>query len=440
MTAVFERSFRIVLALALVLGVGRAASAQAPLSLREAVQLGLERGPSAQAARARMQQASAQRRQARARLYPHLGADATFRHYNREIVGPPGSGAVIQAQDEWRLAGTLQQTLFSWDQIAQLRVGEEGERAATAEADGTRADLALSVALAFLDVVRAEALAQAAQQSQEIEADRVAHVDKRVQLGAERNLALLRARTDLAARDQDLYLARQATASAREVLAVLIGERARAPVQAPELHQRALPADVASAFSQASQQSPLLRAARARGLVARAQRRAAVAPWLPRVALDGQLRGTNSTGFLKDEVTWYVGVVASWAIWDGGERGHGIDVAEAAASQAEAEAADAERGVERALAQLLSAARTSRGNLALSRRRLELSEASAKEALSSYDAGLATELDLRTAHGQVAVARAQLAGDTAQAELDAARLFHQLGVLERAVAPGEGPR
>ena len=429
----FERLFRAVLPLALLVGTAGPSRAQAPLSLREAVQLGLERGPSAKAALARMQQASAQRKQARARLLPHLGVDATLRHYNREIVGPLGSGAVIQAQDEWRVAGTLQQTIFAWDQIAQLRVGEEGERAVTLEAEGTRADLGLSVALAFLDVARAEALAAAAEQSQEIEADRVAHVEKRVQLGAERNLALLRAKTDLAARDQDLYLARQATAATREVLAVLIGERARAPVQAPALHERELPADVGGAFAQASQQSPLLRSARARGLLARAQRRAAVAPWLPRVALDGQVRGTNSTGFLKDEVTWYVGLVASFTIWDGGERGHNIDVAEAAASQAEAEAADAERGVERALAQLLSAARSSRGNLALSRRRLELSEASAKEALSGYDAGLATELDLRTAHGQVAVARAQLAGDTAQAELDAARLLHQLGALERTV-------
>jgi outer membrane protein TolC len=146
---------------------------------------------------------------------------------------------------------------------------------------------------------------------------------------------------------------------------------------------------------------------------------------------DRQARGTNSTGFLRQEGSWYLGVAASWTLWDGGERGHVIDAAAAAVAEAEAEVAEVERTLQRTLAQLLAAARTSRGNLALCRRRLELGEAAARETLSAYDAGLATELELRTAQGQVAVARAQLASDATLAESDAVRLLHQLGTLEK---------
>ncbi len=143
------------------------------LSLREAVELGLERNPGIQAMRFAVERSRADVKSVRGRLLPRLSAGFSQTHLESiDAVGPTDQDYINQAQETWRVS--LQQPLYAGKTLVNsYRKAQIQEQATRLEKEGEARRLVRRIQEEFLQLLKAREDRRSLEQT--VERLRVAH-------------------------------------------------------------------------------------------------------------------------------------------------------------------------------------------------------------------------------------------------------------------------
>jgi outer membrane protein TolC len=280
----------------------RPLTAQTPLQLSfaDAVRLASGQAPPVALATLRSDEADARVRQARAALLPSLSLSAAWlnRTFNSKslgiefptIPGQPPFPELVGPFNNYDARVNVAQTLLDWSSVVRVR-------AASAQANGSRAErgvtvetAALSAALAYLRAVRGQAAVLARQADSTIAAELVALAQAQKVAGVSAALDVTRARTQLVTAEGLLLVARNQLDRARIELTRALGLEAATRLTltdtlAAVLGAAEVPAQRDSAVAAALALRPDLKAELARAGAARQTGAAIRAERLPRLAL-----------------------------------------------------------------------------------------------------------------------------------------------------------
>jgi outer membrane protein TolC len=341
-------------------------------------------------------------------------------------VGPPlvpePRSVIIQPEEQWTGAVALRVPLVAPSAWFDRAAARGAARAADATLGAVRLQLRAAFRQAAHAARAAEELVAASEAALGSAAELARSAARRVAAGTAAPLDRLRAETEQVRRESDLARARAELARARLGLGVLLGREGPVRVLVPEPSPAAPEGDLAAAALAAR---PELAAARAQVDAAGAQVRSAWARLLPQLSASGSAFASDVAYPTGETEGWRASLDLAWPLYDGGLRGGKRREAEARRAQAAA-AAEAQR-----LA-VLQEVRDAARDLAVARERLRLAEqqrALATDAQGtaqrSFEAGLASSLDVLDANDRryvadvgLAEARARLA--TARAALDRA--------------------
>jgi outer membrane protein TolC len=396
------------------------------LTLEEALAELDERSLALQQARAGAEEAAAVARQAAAPLLPTLGASGSYTRNSddRRLALPAtmGGGEIImQAIEQLSAGAQLRVPLVVPNGWWDLAAAREGARAADASAEAIRARVRTAFVQAAHLAAAAEEVALASERAVESAAEHERSAQRRVAAGTSPPLDHLRAQTERIRRESDLAKARAELDRSRLALGVLLGRDAPVRIAVPPATPGAPGA--AALVVQALERRPELEASRAQADAARAAVDSA------RARLAPQLSGTvaafaSDVPYVTGETTgWRATVDLTWALYDGGAR-YGKR------RQAEAQLASARAQAEAARLQVIQEVQDSARDVSVATERLRLAEQqrrlaadAAASAKRSFEAGVASSLDvvdandrlyqadvgLADAHARLGVARAALA-------------------------------
>jgi outer membrane protein TolC len=416
--------------LAAALAVAPAAPPPAPaasepplLTLEEALARLDERSQAIQQARARSDEASAVARQARVPLLPTLTATAGYTHNSadRQLTLPAfmgGGEIVMQAKDQLAAGGALRVPLVVPSSWWDLGAALDGARAAGATAEAARAQVRAGfVQAAHLAAAAAEVVV-ASERAVESAAEHERSAARRVAAGTSPPLDSLRAQTERIRRESDLAKARADLSRARLGLGVLLGQEApvRVAVPAPEPGAP----DAGPLMERAVASRPELRAAGAQADAAKAQVDSARARLAPQLSGTVAAFASDVPYVTGERQGWRATLDLTWALYDGGLR-------DAKRRQAEAQLSGARAAAEAARLQVIQEVQDAARDVAVATERLRLAEQQRKlasdaagSAKRSFEAGVASSLDVVDANDRLYQADVGLAD--ARARLGIARV------------------
>ena len=397
--------------------------------------------PTLQQARARVDEASAITRQSWSALLPTLLATGQYYRNRDEFVifgartptVPPTSGEPalrrvdIQPREAVVGPGSARVPLLvpsAWWGVAASR---GAERAADASARATRQDLRASFTEAAHASRAAEEVVAASEAAVRNALELERSAARRIAAGTSPPLDRLRAETDRTARESDLAQARANLGRSRLALGVLLGRGRPVRVLLPDVAPPAPAGTVDALGRTALEARPEIAAQRAQVAAAEAQVKSAWARLAPELSATGTYFASNVAYPTGEKDGWKVTVDLAWQLYDGGFRYGKRRQAEAQLAAAHAgeegtrlavlqEVEDASRDVDVAVERL---------RLADSQRRLA-SDAAAS-ARRSFDAGVASSLDVIDANDRLYVAEIGLADARARLAQAAVALDRSLG-------------
>ncbi|WP_420129285.1 TolC family protein [Longimicrobium sp.] len=404
-----------------------AAQATPAVTLEQAVRLAHESNPQVVSATGSIASAQAAERSARGAYLPSLSASVGSSLAGSSVIGTPAAGTTLGGTTDSYSAGLS----ASWDVYTGGRRGAErtaaqaDTRAAEATLTAQRADVTLQVQRAFFEVLRTEDLTAVAQSRIQRAEEGVTAAQQRLSLGSATRSDLLRAQLELNTARGDLLQAQTERDAARLALGRLVGaDDAVTATRGGESQVAALTdADASALMARIEAQAPSVLAARAATEAAAAGIDAARSQYLPSVSVSTGY-GWNSQNPALDEsrTSWQVGVGVSYPIFNGYQREESVVRARTQQAAAQAQLADAQRGVRtdaaRALGQLRlageritlaeQAVTAAQEDLRVQRERYRLGSSTILDLLSSQEAVVQAESGLVTARYDFQVARAEL--------------------------------
>jgi outer membrane protein TolC len=434
---------------------GPAAEPAAELSLAEALAELDRQSPTLRQARARADEAAALTRQAAAGLLPGLSATGSYlRNSDEKVVALPPTVSpkplVLQPLESFSGTLALRVPLLVPTSWFELGAAREAARGAAAQAQAARLGLRASLAAtAHLGVASEEALA--ATERAVANAARLAEsAERRLAAGTAAPLDALRARTEEVRRQGDLVRVQADLARVRLAMGTLLGREG--PVRilvtpttapdapspstpprqgeatlrtgyGPQARSRGAPTSEAALVAEALAHRPELAAASAQVSAAGSQVDAAWARLAPQLSATGAVFAADVPYPTGESSGWRLTVDLTWPLYDGGLRYGRRREAEARLEQARAGEA-AQRlavGQEARDAARDEAVAVERLRLAGEQRRLAAEAAATAQ--RSYQAGLASSLEVVDMNDRLYAADIGLAD--AGARLAAARLALQ---------------
>src|SRR5260370_23845608 len=303
------------------------AAGQGPvrLSFAETVRRAAGEAPSVALATLRTEEATVRVREARAALLPSLAAAGLWvnRDFNSRSLGInfPGIPVLVPSFNNYDARLTATQTLFDWSSAARVR-------AASAQADGSRADASVTVegaaqvaALAYLRATRAQALVAARQADSSIATELVGLAQAQRAAGVSPLIDVTRARAQLVSAEGWLLVARNQRDRARIDVARALGLDPGTPPELTDtllgtLGAADLGAEPGPVVAAALANRPDLRAELARGAAARRTSTAIRAERLPQLDLEADY-GANALTVPSAIATRPAAVKVTVPIFDG---------------------------------------------------------------------------------------------------------------------------
>ncbi len=392
-------------------------------------------------ARGRADEADALARQAAAPLVPSLSASGSYVRNSAEAsvaIGallsrvPSLAGAplpapiVIQPLESFTASGALRVPLIvpnAWYDVAAAR---SGARAAGAAADAVRHQIRAGFAQAAFAAAAAEEVVTASESAVESSAALARSAERRAAGGTAAPLDVLKAKTEQVRRESDLARARADLARARLALGILLGRDKPARIAVPAVPAED-PAPGADLAAEAVDRRSEVAAQRAQVAAAEAAVRSARARWAPQLSATGSAFASNVPYPTGDKQGWRATVDLVWPIFDGGLR-------EGKTRQARAQLATAQAAEEGQRLQVVQEVADGARDVQVARERLHLAETqrqlasdAAASARRSFEAGIASSLDVIDANDRLYQADVGLADG--RARLAQARI-----ALDRALA------
>jgi outer membrane protein TolC len=379
------------------------------LTLAEALATADSLNETAQVARARLDEALAVRRQALSLLLPNLSANGGLLKYtvattpfgpNRKLIG-----------DMDNLAVNLNLALFNASSVDGLRSQNAVVAAQHLDSSELRRGLAYQVTAGFLLTIAAEQQVVAAVRARDVAKETVDQTKARQKVGVATANDVTRSELTLATNELTLTTDRQAVVAARFSLGDLVGREVPEALIEPE------PAQVPSRDQPEMERlglagrpdlaSSVLRI-RSTELLAAATRMNI----LPNLGVRGtwELNSQQPTYAYADSPEWQVALVASWTIYDGGNREATVDLYEAQRREAAANLSQAKRDLHRDVATGLSALQTAEVSFTQSTIARDTARVNEGETLERFKQGLATALDAADANAQTLQAESDLVG------------------------------
>jgi outer membrane protein len=404
------------------LGAPRTAAGQQPapvaLTLGGAARLAARQSAPADAARWRAEAAGERVRQARADLLPMIsGSVFDGQHtlnsasFGISLPGFDPNGQVIGPvrTPDVRLSGAV--TLFDLSALRRVRSAGSGARAAEADAAVVAEDAAARAAVAYLLLLRAEALVDARTADSTLASDLLTIARQGEAAGVSVALDVTRAEAQLAEARSDLISARRDRDLARlgllrrlslplDTVVVLRDQLDRLPVEEGA-------ADVDSAVWRALDVRPDVRAAAAGSQAARDRLSATRAGYLPSVAVFGDegFTGLNWAHLLR---TYEYGIKVSVPIFDGRRRGAQAGEQAALVREADVRERDVRQQVEVEVRGALLDVASGREQVAAARERLRLADQEYSEARERFRTGVSGNADVIQASSSLNRARTRL--------------------------------
>lgn len=383
------------------------------LSFAEAVRRAAGEAPSVALATLRTDEATARVRQARAALLPSLAAAGLWvnRDFNSRSLGLsfPGVPVLVPSFNNYDARLTATQTLFDWSSAARVR-------AASAQADGSRADASVTVegaaqlaALAYLRASRAQALVAARQADSSIAAELVGLAQAQRAAGVSPLIDVTRARTQLVSAAGSLVVARNQRDRARIDVARALGLDPGTPPELTDtlvgtLGAADLGAEPGAVVAAALVNRPDLKAELARGAAARRTGSAIRAERLPQLDLEADY-GSNGLTVPSAIATRQVALKVTVPIFDGLRREARLAEQDAVARESQVRERDLRQQITADVDTAFLNLRSAEAQQAIAAEQFRLALDELSQARERFRAGVAGNIDVINAQSNLIRAR-----------------------------------
>ena len=389
------------------------------LSFADAVRVASGQATPVELATLRTTEADARVRQARSALLPSLAISGAWvnRTFNSKSLGisfptPPGQPGLpelIGPFDNYDGRVRATQTLFDWSSVGRVR-------AASAQADGSRAERGATVevaaqtaAMTYLGAARAAAVVAARRADSSIAAELVTLAEAQKQAGVSAALDVTRARTQLVTAEGLLIIARNELDRGRIALARALAIDPATPLEladtlAAGLSTADVPRDRQAAVAAALEARPDLRAEVARGAAARQTGSAIRAERLPRLDLEADY-GVNGLTMPSAISTRQVALQVTVPILDGFRREARIAEQNAAVSESRVRERDLRQQITADVDAALLDLRSAEAQQLVAAERLRLAADELAQARERFKAGVAGNIEVIDAQSNLIRAR-----------------------------------
>jgi outer membrane protein TolC len=308
---------------------------------------------------------------------------------------------VIQPLGVWTVAGTVRVPLLVPNAWSEWTAAQRAADAVTATAESARLQLRASLAEAAWAAAAAEEIVVVSERAVTVAEEHRRSAARSVTAGTEAPLAVLKAETEVVKRQSDLAQARANRERSHLALGVLLGKGEPLRVLlAPVAGGEAAP-QLESLLAEALQSRPELAAQEAQMRAARAQVTAARLRWLPQLSASGTVFAADVPYPTGKKDGWRLTLDALWPLYDGGLRGGKRDQAEAGLASARA-AAEAQRlNVAQEVQDTRRDVSVAGERLRLAEQQRELATAAAASAKRTFEAGVASSLDVLDANDKL---------------------------------------
>ncbi len=291
------------------------------------------------AAVARYQQAQGAVRQARADLYPQIGASAGIQRERESANRPAGRGTPVLANDKV-VGASLAYELDLFGTVRnQVAASVATARASAFDVDGIRLGLQSQLASTYFDLRGLDARIVLLRQTVDSYQRAFDLTDTRHSGGVASGIDVSRAQAQLSSAKSELSTVAIARARDEHAIAILIGE-APSSFSIPVVDLDTKPPAIASGIpSTLLERRPDIASAERRVAAANAQIGVARAAWFPNVTLGGQggFESTTASWISSASSFWALGPLeAALTIFDGGRRAAGVKIARAQYDEAAA--------------------------------------------------------------------------------------------------------
>ncbi|MCS6970378.1 MAG: TolC family protein [Planctomycetes bacterium] len=367
------------------------APSPAALSAPQAIALALFRHETPAIAAARIRAAEAQRQRAAAALRPSVRLQGSLSTSDRDEV-PHGGDAHETAA--WGAAAEIALLRASaWSGLAAARYALQAQQLEGAE---MRRALAYSVAALYLDALAAERQVVAAENRLAVARAAVADAQARLDAGLAVRTDVIRAELEAATAQLALTRARNYTANLRLALEDLIVQPLGGALAEPPTIEIPDPA-IDTLHRLALYYRGDLKALQLREAAAEQRRRAGYGRWVPDVVARAEASAYDTNDPLRaagDKTTVVtLSLVATWTLYDGGDREGAIAEAEAQRRELGLERTRQLRALRKDLQTALADLGTAEAALQQAEARARLARANADEVRARYKQGLATALE-----------------------------------------------
>jgi outer membrane protein TolC len=381
-------------------------------SLSDAVALALRQSPDALDSEAQVREAEAARTQSKGTFLPKVHLDANFQEFNAPF-GLNFSGQTIQVRDQftWLFSPSLIQPLTTlWAIYDQYKIASYGVDVAALKRRATRREIAFQVAQGYYRLLEAERLSQVAETSvTQLEAQQK-EAQSLFDNGVIGKNDLLRAGLALASARQRVIQIHGSVTLARGQLNIAIGSRPDAPFEPAAVLGE--PTPVQDASIQASESRAVaqrLELSEIDRTIAQADHGVALAKkkYLPQINAIANYTHLGGQPFSAED-SEYVGVFASWDVWDWGTTGGGVDTASAKLDEARIARKKVEDQVRSEAREAFVNAETAREALGVARTAVEQAEENYRIVSKKFEANAATSFDVVDAESLLTQARGQV--------------------------------
>jgi len=402
------------------------------LTLERAIEMALARDERPRIADQQLASSEAQVDRARAFFFPDLSlsGEYTFR-------GNPG---MYQDRNVYTGNVTASIPLFDGRGIPLYRAARLARDAAELDGAEIRRLVAFEAAQAYLSTLGLQAVVEAAEHRVTFARETLSDARGRVAAQLASSNDVSRAELELGTAERELRRARGDLDAGMINLGWLLGAELRGPLVSPDglLAAAASAPDAgAGVVAEAQERRRDVRSGRIRAGAARELAREPLWRWTPALALSGQADATSTAGPSGKTESWFVGVVAIWTLWDGGERTADRDDLAAQADVAALQVARQTRRVALEVETALAALRTAQGTVKAADTAVVAARKNMEETRTLYKQGLVRALEVADAtaglfDAEVAHARERYGLGLALLDLRAALGFDPRGGETRA--------
>ncbi len=370
---------------------------------RQALRLIRNNSSTLRASRAQIDVARGQSRQALAPALPSLVGNGQLTHHLLRGEGlnifadPPQRTSLPDPATTWNAGLTLTVPLLATKAWYDRGTAKDLVDLRQLEARDVERLMVADVANTIIQVVTAERAAEVSRVSLRSALSNLELNRRRARLGSASAVDVLRMQQEVERSRAQVIAADEGVRQAREALGLALGTSNPWGV-APDISLDALALEAKNSCRQEDSVETRLDLRAAQANVAVAERNVKSVDYLYVPTLAGVSTATYWSNALttanRESVTWTIGAVLTWNIYDGGSRYGTKEVNEAQLRVAQASLTEKKRQAEVEIGRALRSVRVAEANLAVSTRAAEIARQSAKFAQITFLNGTGTSFDM----------------------------------------------